>query len=294
MLTNDKMDDLTRMFQLFRRVDPDHRILTTGLSTHIQAIGKEINSGFVQSNGKGKETEPTTQEPGINSALKWVELVLDMKTKYDNILAEAFANEAKMKSCVVEGFSSFINDNPKSPEFISLFIDENLKKGIKGKTEQETDTILDNATVLFRFLRDKDVFERYYKSHLAKRLLQGRSVSDDAERGMLTKLRMVAGYAFTTKLEGMFKDMKVSRDLMTDYKKHISQSRGDDDMTPELSVSILTSTFWPLSFSSGGGIGKCVFPPTVEKAKSSFTQFYLNRHSGRQLSWHGGMVYLDC
>jgi cullin 3 len=282
------------MFQLFRRVDPDHRILTTGLSTHIQAIGKEINSGFVQPNGKGKETEPAPQEPGINSALKWVELVLDLKTKYDNILAEAFANEAKMKSCVVEGFSSFINDNPKSPEFISLFIDENLKKGIKGKTEQETDTILDNATVLFRFLRDKDVFERYYKSHLAKRLLQGRSVSDDAERGMLTKLRMVAGYAFTTKLEGMFKDMKVSRDLMTDYKKHISQSRVDDDMTPELSVSILTSTFWPLSFSSGGGIGKCVFPPTVEKAKSSFTQFYLNRHSGRQLSWHGGMVYLDC
>lgn len=292
MLTNNKMDDLTRMFQLFRRVDPDHRILTTGLSAHIQTIGKEINSSFVQpSRAKGKEAEGAVTEPGINSALKWVELVLDLKAKYDNILAEAFGNEAKMKSCVVEGFSSFINDNTKSPEFISLFIDENLKKGIKGKTEQETDQILDNATVLFRFLRDKDVFERYYKSHLAKRLLQGRSVSDDAERGMLTKLRLVAGYAFTTKLEGMFKDMKVSRDLMTDYKKHISQSRADDDMTPELSVSILTSTYWPLSFSSGGGIGKCVYPSTVEKAKSSFTQFYLNRHSGRQLSWHGGMVF---
>jgi cullin 3 len=297
MLTNDKMGDLTRMFQLFRRVDPDHRILTTGLSTHIQAIGKEINSGFVQPSAKGKEvskeTERASLEPSINSALKWVELVLDLKTKYDNILTEAFGNEAKMKSCVVEGFSSFINNNSKSPEFISLFIDENLKKGIKGKTEQETDAILDNATVLFRFLRDKDVFERYYKTHLAKRLLQGRSVSDDAERGMLTKLRLVAGYAFTTKLEGMFKDMKVSRDLLNDYKKHISQSRAEDDTTPELSVSILTSTYWPLSFSgTDGGMGKCVFPPMIEKAKSSFTQFYLNRHSGRQLSWHGGMVNL--
>jgi len=292
MLTNDKMDDLTRMFQLFRRVDPDHRILTNGLSAHIQAIGKEINASVIQPSAKGKEAEPAVQETGITSALKWVELVLDLKMKYDNILTEAFGNEAKMKSCVVEGFSFFINDNIKSPEFISLFIDENLKKGIKGKTEQETDAILDNATVLFRFLRDKDIFERYYKSHLAKRLLQGRSVSDDAERGMLTKLRLVAGYAFTTKLEGMFKDMKVSRDLMTDYKKHISQSRADDDVTPELSVSILTSTFWPLSFSSGGGVGKCVFPPNIEKAKSSFTQFYLNRHSGRQLSWHAGMVYL--
>jgi cullin 3 len=288
MLNNDKTEDLTRMFQLFRRVDPDHRILTTGWTTHIQSIGKEINTGFVPTK-KGKELEGPEQ--GISGALKWVEQVLDLKSKYDNILNEAFLNEAKMKSCVVEGFSSFINDNPKSPEFISLFIDENLKKGIKGKTEQETDAILDNATVLFRHLRDKDVFERYYKSHLAKRLLQGRSVSDDAERGMLTKLRVEAGFAFTSKLEGMFKDMKVSRDLMAEYKKHISQSRAEDDITPELSVSILTSTYWPLSFSSGGGMGKCVFPQIVEKVKSSFSQFYLERHSGRQLSWHAGMVY---
>src|SRR5271170_3437145 len=274
MLINNKIDDLTRMFQLFRRVDPDHRILTTGLTAHIQSIGKEINGGFAAPTDKGKEPEMRqTPADSLQAALKWVELVLALKAKHDHILAEAFDNEAKMKSCVVEGFSSFINDNRKAPEFISLFIDENLKKGIKGKTEQETDAILDNATVLFRYVKDKDIFERYYKQHLAKRLLAFKSVSDDAERGMLTKLRMVAGYAFTTKLEGMFKDMKVSRDLMTDYKKHILQSRTEDDSTPELSVSILTSTYWPLSFTrSGGGVENCIFPPVVEKIKSSFSQ----------------------
>jgi len=30
-----------------------------------------------------------------------------------------------------QGFEGFINTNPKAPEFISLFIDENLKKGVK-------------------------------------------------------------------------------------------------------------------------------------------------------------------
>lgn len=30
-----------------------------------------------------------------------------------------------------QGFESFINTNAKAPEFISLFIDENLKKGVK-------------------------------------------------------------------------------------------------------------------------------------------------------------------
>lgn len=62
------------------------------------------------------------------------------------------------------------------------------------------------------------MFERYYKNHLAKRLLHGRSVSDDAERGMLGKLKLESGYQFTSKLEGMFNDMKVSVDAMEDYR----------------------------------------------------------------------------
>ena len=31
-----------------------------------------------------------------------------------------------------QAFESFVNANPKSAEYISLFIDDNLKKGLKG------------------------------------------------------------------------------------------------------------------------------------------------------------------
>ncbi|XP_024880755.1 cullin-3-B-like [Temnothorax curvispinosus] len=37
-------------------------------------------------------------------------------------------------------------------------------------TEQEIEEILDKTMVLLGFLQEKDVFERYYKRHLAKRL----------------------------------------------------------------------------------------------------------------------------
>ncbi len=77
---------------------------------------------------------------------------------------------------------------------------------------------------MFRFLTEKDVFERYYKGHLAKRLLHGRSVSDDAERGMLAKLKVECGYQFTQKLEGMFNDLKISADTMEAYKNHLTNS----------------------------------------------------------------------
>lgn len=57
-------------------------------------------------------------------------------------------------------------------------------------SEQEIETILDKTMVLFRFLLEKDVFERYYKTHLAKRLLLNKSVSDDFEKNMISKLKV--------------------------------------------------------------------------------------------------------
>lgn len=80
--------------------------------------------------------------------------------------------------------------SPRSPEYISLFIDEKLKKGLKGVSDEEVEITLDKVMMLFRYLQEKDVFEKYYKQHLAKRLLLGRSVSDDAERNMIAKLKV--------------------------------------------------------------------------------------------------------
>ena len=57
-------------------------------------------------------------------------------------------------------------------------------------TEQDIENVLDKSMVLFRFLQEKDVFERYYKQHLAKRLLLNKSVSDDSEKNMISKLKV--------------------------------------------------------------------------------------------------------
>ena len=57
-------------------------------------------------------------------------------------------------------------------------------------SEQEIENVLDKSMVLFRFLQEKDVFERYYKQHLAKRLLHNKSVSDDSEKNMISKLKV--------------------------------------------------------------------------------------------------------
>lgn len=136
-------------------------------------------------------------------------------------------------------------------------------------TEQEVESILDKAMVLFRFMQEKDVFERYYKQHLGRRLLSNKSVSDDSEKNMISKLKVKewgrfgyrcvcisleavfssfllfvslppclslfqqfqllcfsspqteCGCQFTSKLEGMFRDMSISNTTMDEFRQHI-------------------------------------------------------------------------
>ena len=48
-------------------------------------------------------------------------------------------------------------------------------QGLKGASEDDMEAVLDRVMMLFRYLQEKDVFEKYYKQHLAKRLLSGRT-----------------------------------------------------------------------------------------------------------------------
>ncbi len=72
-----------------------------------------------------------------------------------------------------------------------------------------------------RMSQGKDVFEAFYKKDLAKRLLLGKSASTDAEKAMITKLKAECGSQFTNKLEGMFKDVDLSRDIMTSFRQSV-------------------------------------------------------------------------
>ena len=75
-----------------------------------------------------------------------------------------------------------------------------------------------------RYLQDKDVFERFYKQHLGKRLLMGKVTSDESERSLLSKLKTECGYQFTSRLEQMFTDIKTSHDTMAMFKAYLAEN----------------------------------------------------------------------
>ncbi|EPQ54083.1 Cullin-domain-containing protein [Gloeophyllum trabeum ATCC 11539] len=304
MIDLNKYDDIARLYRVFTMVPQGRPTLRKALKDSINRRGQEVNLGStvdIDANlgepdedpgGKGKgKARPQAGSQTLSLALKWVQDVLDLKDQFDQIWKRSLQSDRDLESGINEAFESFINRNDKAPEFMSLFIDENLKKGLKGvrfisKTDTEVEAVLDKAITVFRYLTEKDVFERYYKGHLAKRLLLGRSVSDDAERGMLAKLKVECGYQFTQKLEGMFHDMKISADTMQAYRDKMAQSA---PLPVEISVTVMTSTFWPMSHLDAS----CTLPDVLLKACKSFEQFYLSRHSGRRLTWQPSLGNAD-
>ncbi|KAI9483305.1 MAG: Cullin [Benjaminiella poitrasii] len=286
MLIADKYGDLSRMYGLFSRVPAGLNEMRAFISRYILNMGSEINQHTI-TDLKAKTVEKGTG----NIAINWVLEVLRLQDKFDKILDQAANKDKSFQTVFNEAFEKFINENQKSAEFISLFIDDNLKKGLKGKSEDEVDEVLDKTITLFRFLQDKDIFERYYKQHLAKRLLFNRSVSDDAERGMLLKLKRECGYQFTNKLEGMFNDIKLSSEMNTLFKEYAERSTNDQDvLTFDTSVTVLTSTFWPMNISTSP---KCALPASIAQACKAFERFYFDRHNGRTLTWQPQMGTSD-
>lgn len=185
-------------------------------------------------------------------------------------------------------FEYFLNLTQSSPEFLSLFIDDKLRKNVKTDQDQEVEHILEKTMVLFRYIQEKDVFERYYKQHLAKRLLLNKSSSDDLEKNMISRLKTECGCQFTSKLEGMFKDISLSNNLNEEFKTHVN-NRNVDLHGIDLNVKVLTTVYWPTSANGP----KCNIPIGADRAFKSFVEFYLGKHSGRKLTLQCQLGHVD-
>ena len=104
-----------------------------------------------------------------------------MKDRHDSFISNSlsFDSGSAFRKALSADFEFILNLSPKSSEYLSLFIDEQLR--------QETNQLLDKSLILFRFLQSKDLFEHYYKQHLAKRLLNKCTTNEEAEKNLLSK-----------------------------------------------------------------------------------------------------------
>ncbi|OSD05750.1 Cullin-domain-containing protein [Trametes coccinea BRFM310] len=167
----------------------------------------------------------------------------------------------------------------KPAEMIAKHLDKAMRRGQKGKRDEDFAAELDEALALYPFTDDNDVFRAFYQRALAKRLLLGRSASDDFERAVLKKLKEEYDPEFGTS-DNMFTDLALSRDLMQDFLEY-RRRKGDVGTAQKLTVMVLQRSNWPFTARKND----IDLPSWMQEDLVDYTEFYKKKHQGRKLDW---------
>ncbi|XP_023266067.1 cullin-5-like [Seriola lalandi dorsalis] len=172
----------------------------------------------------------------------------------------------------------------KCPELLANYCDMLLRKTPLSKklTSEEIELKLKEVLLVLKYVQNKDVFMRYHKAHLTRRLILDISADSEIEENMVEWLREVGMPAdYVNKLARMFQDIKVSEDLNQVFKemhKHNKLALPADSVN----IKILNAGAWSRSSEK-------VFvslPTELEDLIPEVEDFYKRNHSGRKLHWH--------
>lgn len=252
---------LSLFYSLLSRVPDGIAKLRSHFRMYVIQLGREL-------------VENPTQD--IEKDRTMIQNLLDCRDFLSDIIVSCFANDPTFTRVLQEAYEEFINQRPNKPaEFLAKYLDSHLRSGNKAQTEEELDKLMDKAMMLFRFIDGKDIFEAFYTKELAKRLLLNKSASVDAEKAMLSKLKQECGPNYTRKMETMFQDIELSRQLSKNFRTSLSSTH-----SIELNVNVICPASWPPYAQTTAN-----YPSDMVALREQFTQFYLSHHQGRKLTY---------
>lgn len=273
LLANDKTEDLQRMFSLFSRLENGLQPMANIVEKFITAQGNaciEKRQARLDSGEKEKNDDPD-----------FVKSLIDLHEKYLGVIRETFSSHHLFQKALKNSFEVIVNNDVgtySNAELMSTFCDRILKSGGEKLSETEVEQSLDRIVQLFSFLTDKDLFAEIYRNQLAKRLLNQRSASDDAEKAMIAKLKVQCGTQFTSKMEGMLNDLAVGSEQKSEFDSRMEQQ--SDTIKLSFGVQVLTIGNWP-SYKAP----EVALPPQMQKCQEVFKEWHDAKHQKRRLTW---------
>ncbi|OQV24711.1 Cullin-2 [Hypsibius exemplaris] len=230
--------------------------------------------------------EKAREAVGSNYAIEpqdLVENLVKILARFDEMVTQVFSSDPMFRKAVEDAIRIVINQQSGatsffvSAELIARYCDTLLRKSSKNLTEVEEK--LDGAIKVFRFLDDKDVFQRFYSRMMAKRLINKQFISADVETQVVNKLRDACGCDYTGKLMRMQRDINSSQGMMDKFfeKFPLKQFRAKCDVF----INILTSGVWPIPTFDIPMKLPVILQPVID----NFNTFYHSEYSGRRLTW---------
>ncbi|KAK3804257.1 hypothetical protein RRG08_040764 [Elysia crispata] len=271
MVEQEKRKDLRNLYKLLKPIHKGLEVLVKEVETYIKHQGMQSVISL-------------KQDPAF------VEAMLKVYRKFKELILDVFVNDQAFTSALDKACSSVINHKPqnsrttiapnRSPELLAKYCDGLLKKSTKGVSDADLDEKLSGSIIIFKYLDDKDVFQRFYSRMLAKRLIHSQSASMDAEEIMITRLKQACGYEFTNKLHRMFTDISVSSDLVMNFNNYLKER--NQNLGINFNILVFQAGAWPIPHQNNITFH---IPQQLEKSVRLFEEFYKEKFNGRKLTW---------
>ncbi|XP_058723439.1 cullin-1 [Vicia villosa] len=280
LLTDDKVEDLSRMFRLFSKIPRGLEPVSSIFKQHVTQEGTALVklAEDAASNRKAEKRDIVGLQEQV-----FVRKVIELHDKYLAYVNDCFQNHTLFHKALKEAFEIFCNKGvagSSSAELLATFCDNILKKGGSEKLSDEAiEDTLEKVVKLLAYISDKDLFAEFYRKKLARRLLFDKSANDDHERSILTKLKQQCGGQFTSKMEGMVTDLTLAKENQTSFEEYLSNNPNIDPGI-DLTVTVLTTGFWPSYKSFDLNL-----PAEMVRCVEVFKEFYQTKTKHRKLTW---------
>ncbi|CAF4302679.1 unnamed protein product, partial [Adineta steineri] len=146
-------EDLDALRNMYKLLKPTH----IGITYMVEQLQEHMSR-------TGHERIQTL--PGDNLSTTFVDTLLEIHTKYTDIIRQTFANDSEFISALDKACANIINmknENrlpSKAPELLAHYCDSLLRKSSKTTSESELEEKLLKTIIIFNYLDDKDYFQR--------------------------------------------------------------------------------------------------------------------------------------
>lgn len=235
------------------------------------------------------------------AAAKWTASLIELYDGYDRFLREVGYSSDTVDSetskdpyhsagLLDDVFSEFLNQQGRQAiDAINSYLDVLLKMTQPKREIERVKNDLEATVKLFKLLSEKDLFVNAYKQQMSRRLLQHRSMIE-VERWMVNRIKDELGVFFTSKLDGMLRDIATSNEISRAFKNTLDEDRWPNalDFRPQ----VLTMTSWPFQ-TPNASENDIILPTHLEQLKLDFESYYAKKYTERTLQWAHNLGYIE-
>lgn len=289
LIASKDVERLQRLYRLIRRTRSGIDTVLKCIDTHIRTEG--LND--MRNNAENLSTDPE----------RYVQQLLLMFDKFSSLVREGFCDDARLLTARDKAFRAVVNDSSifktemmnkkgrtlsvesKCAELLANYCDLLLRKTQLSKklTSEEIDEKLNQVLLVLKYVENKDVFMRFHRAHLSRRLILEMSADQEKEEMMVTKLRECGMPSdAVNKLSRMLQDIELNKDMNSSFKKALTGTNNNKSIADSINMKVLNGGAW-----GRGGSERIRFslPRELEDFVPEMEAFYKKQHNGRKLCW---------